>query len=153
MTAATNILLLDSEPLLREATAIMLRRSGGRVRVAASIDEAITAARGGRFDVAVLDVPVGAGRAARDALDALREAGCEPPRVVVCAAREDAASASGPSTELVPKPFPFARLVRAIFGGAARRDGPSARARRVPTPRRRTPRASPDRARRIAAAR
>lgn len=147
MTASTNILLLDSEPMLREATALLLRRSGGRVRVATSTAEAVEAARARAFDVAVLDVSGRDGSAA-DVRAALRAAGCEPPRVVVCTDLARAVAAACDDAEVLCKPYPFARLLRAVFGVQAAGRASKAPPRRVPTPRRRTRRAPPDWARR-----
>ena len=56
MTSPVTILLLDDEPLLRCATALILSRRGGRVTVARSADEAVAFACERVHDVAVFDV-------------------------------------------------------------------------------------------------
>ena len=142
--ASTNILLLDSEPLLREATAILLRRSGGRVRVASSAAEAVAEARERAFDVAVIDVSGSGTAGAEVILAALRAAGCGPSRVVVCTEEDPPTNGARDGAEILRKPYAFARLLRAVFGPrAGGRVSPSEPPRRVPTPRRRASRAPP----------
>jgi CheY-like chemotaxis protein len=149
MTTAPTILLLDDEPLLRQATALLLRRCGGRVSTAASTVDAIRRVRSRPFDVAIVDLS--GATSAPEILAALRAAGCEARRVVVCADAELTPEDARNVAAVLRKPYPFARLLRAVFGPQRGAHGAAAPARRVPTPRRRAPRAPADPARRRAA--
>ena len=110
---ATSVLLLDSEPLLREATAMMLAKRRAEVRTAGTLDEALELAAERIFDLAILDLPPGAPVA--EALAALRASGCPPRRFVVCCAKADA-EAAREAALVLEKPFAFDRLGEAVFG-------------------------------------
>jgi DNA-binding response OmpR family regulator len=111
--APTTILLFDDEPMLRDATAMMLARRGGRVTTAASLDEALELARERIYDVAVLDLS-STSPSASAVVAAMRAAGCLPRRFVVCVDVEARAEA-GAFHEVLEKPFDFEQLVALVF--------------------------------------
>jgi CheY-like chemotaxis protein len=114
MTSAPTILLVDEEPILRQATALLLTNRGGRVSPAATLAEALVLASAHAFDVAILDVAPD-GPSAAVMVDLLRARGLLPPRIVVCVPwgpREDT-----DFTVVLEKPYPFEHLLDAVFGG------------------------------------
>ena len=118
MTSALTILLVDEEPILRSATALLLTNRGGRVSPAATLAEAILLASERSFDVAILDVSP-EGPSAAVMVGVLRERGLLPQRFVVCvpAGPHEAAD----FTVTLRKPYRFERLLEAVFGpGRAR---------------------------------
>jgi DNA-binding response OmpR family regulator len=136
-----TILLLDDEPMLRRATAMLLAGRGGRVTAAASADEAVALSGARVYDVGILDLSP-PGPSAPDVLRRMKEGGVAPRRVIaVCSAPLDRGDA-GEFTVVLHKPYVFERLVAAVFGRARRapppplsRSGPRrahARARRGP---------------------
>lgn len=102
--------------MLREATASMLTRRGGRVSVARCIDEAVELAREELYDVVVLDLSGTPLAGAAVALRALQSASC---RVIVCI--EAGRSLGLDGVEVLKKPFDFERLLDLAFGRPARR--------------------------------
>jgi DNA-binding NtrC family response regulator len=123
MTNAPTILLLDEENMMREATALLLANRGGKVTAAASVDEAVAHLEQQTFDVAIIDV-ADADDACADILELMRDRGCVPRKVIVCsygpAPRVDAVE----FTEVLLKPYPFDRLIDAVFGDRAERREP-----------------------------
>jgi CheY-like chemotaxis protein len=137
MTSPVTILLLDDEPLLRSATALILSRHGARVTPAASVGEAVALAGERRYDVAVLDVAsldaggAGGGAGAVDAIRRIRAGGLLPKRVIVVSAVPLEPGDAALFTEVLPRPYPFERLLRAALGVGGRgrtRSGVFARA-------------------------
>jgi CheY-like chemotaxis protein len=113
MTSAPTILLVDEEPLLRRATAMLLTNRGARVSSVATVAEAIVLAGEQVFDVAVLDVsPEGPSAAVMVGL--LRERGLLPRRFVVCL--PGAPQEENDFTVVLRKPYPFDHLLAAVFG-------------------------------------
>jgi CheY-like chemotaxis protein len=113
MTSAPTILLVDEEPILRHATALLLTNRGGRVSPAGTLAEAVVLASEQAFDVAVLDVTPG-GPSAAVMVGLLRARGLLPSRIVVClpcGPREDPDFAV-----VLEKPYPFDHLIEAVFG-------------------------------------
>jgi CheY-like chemotaxis protein len=113
MISAPTILLVDEEPILRRATALLLTNRGGRVSPAATLAEAIVLASAQIFDVAVLDVSA-EGPSAAVMVELLRARGLLPRRFVVClpsGPRED-----NDFTVVLEKPYPFELLLDAVFG-------------------------------------
>lgn len=113
MISAPTILLVDEEPILRRATALLLTNRGGRVSPAATLAEAIVLASAQLFDVAVLDVST-EGPSAAVMVELLRARGLLPRRFVVClpsGPRED-----NDFTVVLEKPYPFELLLDAVFG-------------------------------------
>lgn len=119
MTSAPTILLVDEEPLLRRATALLLTNRGGRVSPVATLTEAVALTAEHVFDVAILDVsPEGPGAARM--VGALRAGGLLPRRFVVCL--PSAALEENDFMVVLQKPYPFDDLLAAVFGpGRARR--------------------------------
>jgi DNA-binding response OmpR family regulator len=118
MPSALSILLVDEEPLLCRATALLLSNRGGRVSTAGTLAEALVLSDDHVFDVAILDVSP-SGPSAEVMLARLRSHGALPRRFVVCL--PDAPSGENDFTVVLRKPFPFEDLIAAVFGrGRAR---------------------------------
>ena len=126
-------------PAMREATALLLANRGANVTAAASVDEAVAHLEQQTFDVAVIDV-ADADDACADILDLMRERGCVPRKVIVCSYGAAPQVDAVEFTEVLLKPYPFDRLIDAVFGnGTQRREtrsGVFPLARRVKTLRR-----------------
>jgi DNA-binding NtrC family response regulator len=114
MTSAVTILLVDEEPLLRRATALLLAQRGGNVSAVATMSDAAALARQRVFDVAVVDVAPG-GPSPAEILHQLRELDLLPGRLVVCACPPLASSEPPPFTAVIQKPYAFERLLAAVF--------------------------------------
>jgi CheY-like chemotaxis protein len=120
MNSAVTILLLDDEPLLRRATALLLSRQGARVTAVGTLDEAAALAGRHLFDVAVFDVAA-AGASPAEVGRRLREGGLPPRRLIaVTRAPLDGREAEGLAAVLVV-PYPFDSLERAVFSDGERR--------------------------------
>jgi CheY-like chemotaxis protein len=119
MTCPVTILLLDDEPLLRCATALILSRRGGRVTVAASAEEAVALACARVHDVAVFDVS-GPGPSAAEVLRRIRASAVGPRRVVAVSAGPIADREVEGIGVVLPRPYPFDDLLRAVFGTGGR---------------------------------
>ena len=116
MISPVTILLLDDEPTLRHATALLLSRRGGEVTAVASAEEAVARAGERLYDVAILDVSP-PGPSAIDVLARMRAGGLVPRRVIaVCGAPLDEPA----FTAVLCKPYAFERLLRAVFGPGGR---------------------------------
>jgi len=142
MTSPVTILLLDDEPMLRRATTLLLSNRGGSVTAAATPDEAVALAAAHLYDVAILDLSHGGASVAHVAAR-MRAAGVAPRRVIVVSDTPLEPSDIG---EVLQKPYPFDRLLRAVFGAGGRsrtRSGvfPRARPRGRTQPTRSTQRA------------
>jgi CheY-like chemotaxis protein len=116
---APSILLLDHEDMLREATVMMLAKKGGDVTSASTLDEALEHAADRLYDVAILDLSPTSPRGA-EIVRAMRERGCLPRRVIVCCGDGQTVDADD-RTDVIQKPFPFDRLLKAVFGGHRQR--------------------------------
>jgi ActR/RegA family two-component response regulator len=120
MTNAPTILLLDEENMMREATALLLTNRGGKVTAAASVDEALAQLEQQTFDVAIIDLADG-DDACADILELMRDRNCVPRKVIVCtygpAPHVDAVE----FTDVLMKPYPFDRLIDAVFGDRTQR--------------------------------
>lgn len=116
MTSPVTILLLDDEPMLRRATAMLLSGRGGVVTAAATADEAVALSSERLYDVAIFDLSP-PGPSAADVLARIRAGGLVPRRVIaVSSAPLDAPA----FTAVLGKPYPFDRLLRAVFGRGGR---------------------------------
>ena len=139
MTNAPTILLLDEENMMREATALLLTNRGGKVTAAGSLDEAVAHLEQQTFDVAVIDVADG-DNACADILELMRDRGCVPRKVIVCTYGSTPDVDAVEFTEVLMKPYPFDRLLDAVFGERSdrreTRSGVFPLARRVKTLRR-----------------
>jgi CheY-like chemotaxis protein len=120
MMSMPTILLLDEEPILRRATALMLTNRGGEVSAAGSPAEAVALAERRVFDLAILDVVPG-GSGAEEILGQLRTRGTAPRRVIVCSPVPVERQEAKQFTEVLLKPYSFERLLRAVFGPPAPR--------------------------------
>lgn len=124
MTSAPSILLVDEEPLLRRATALLLENRGGRVSSAANLAEAVLLADEQVFDVAVLDITP-EGPSAAVMLDGLRARGLLPRRFVVCL--PDTPQEENDFVIALHKPYAFEHLIAAVFGPGRGRERKPAR--------------------------
>lgn len=113
MTSAPTILLVDEEPMLRRATALLLTNRGGRVRSAATLAEAIVLTGEHVFDVAVLDISL-KGPSAAVMVSLLRKRGLLPRRFVVCL--PGTAQEENDFMVVLQKPYAFDQLLAAVFG-------------------------------------
>ena len=119
MSSAPSILLVDEEPVLRRATALLLGNRGGRVSPVATLAEALTLTGERIFDVAVLDITL-EGPSASVMVDGLRARGLLPRRFVVCL--PGAPQEENDFVIVLRKPYPFDDLISAVFGpGRGRR--------------------------------
>jgi DNA-binding response OmpR family regulator len=156
MKNAISVLLVDDEPMLRGATALMLTNRGADVRTAGSLRDALEQAALHAFDAMIIDLS-GPPAEATAVIDALRTRALLPRRVVNCVARASG-NAAEPGPHELCKPFDFERLVKLVFGSARPRRRtasgvfPQLRARVIPLRRRgqglRSPRPRTARARR-----
>jgi CheY-like chemotaxis protein len=115
-----TILLLDEEPLLRRATALLLEKLGGQVTPAASADDAAAKCGAHYYDVAILDLAPD-GPCAGEVLAGLQAGGLPPRRVIAVTAAPLPSGEASRFAAVVTKPYPFDALVRAVFGAGARR--------------------------------
>ena len=119
MSSAPSILLIDEEPVLRRATALLLSNRGGRVSPVATLAEAVALTGERLFDVAVLDVTP-EGPSAAVMVSVLRARGLLPRRFVVCL--PGAQPEENDFVIVLRKPYPFDDLISAVFGpGRGRR--------------------------------
>lgn len=117
-----TILLVDREPVLRQATALMLTHRGAKVAAAASLDDALDEASRQIFDLAVLDLEEPADLdAALALLDGMHARGCVPRKIVLCAAEPVPPEVAARVSDVLQKPFAFDLLVDAAFGPRGRR--------------------------------
>ena len=117
MTFAVTILLVDEEPLLRRATALLLAERGGKVSAVATMGEAVALAQENVFDVTIIDVGPG-GPSPAELLQQLREQGVMPGRLVVCACPPLPSREPPPFTAVIQKPYAFERLLAAVFSAS-----------------------------------
>jgi CheY-like chemotaxis protein len=114
MTYQPNVLLLDQDPVLRRATALLLCNRGALVSPAATLEEAISLSRQRVYDVALIDLDPGT-RSAREILGRLRREGTMPRRVVFCADEPISCDGADDLCEVLLKPYAFGRLLSSIF--------------------------------------
>jgi len=124
MTNVPSILVFDEEPMLRAATAMLLRNRGALVTTVGTVAEAVAVLERRTFDVAVLDLSDSSPRCMA-ILRAMKERGCVPKRVVICTSMPRAAVDE--LTEVLLKPYPFDRLLDVVFGNQARKRKRAAR--------------------------
>jgi DNA-binding NtrC family response regulator len=115
MMSAPTILLFDEEQLMREATALLLANRGGKVTKAGTLEDAIVYLRQRRYDVAVIDLSDVSPRCV-DILQRMRDEGCVPKRVIVCTSAPVPRLDDVEFTDVLVKPYPFDRLLDAVFG-------------------------------------
>lgn len=119
MTAPVTILLLDDEPMLRRASALLLSNRGATVTMAATPDEALAHAATRLYDVAIIDLSNG-GASAADVVARMRAAGVMPRRLITVHDAPVDPRAGGDLGEVLQKPYPFDRLLRVVFGVGGR---------------------------------
>jgi DNA-binding NtrC family response regulator len=117
MTNVPSILVFDEEPMLRAATAMLLRNRGALVTTVGTVEEAIACLERRTFDVAVLDLSESSPRCMQ-ILRSMKERGRVPKRVVICTSLPR--TAADGLTEVLLKPYPFDRLLDVVFGNQAR---------------------------------
>jgi CheY-like chemotaxis protein len=120
MTSSVTILLIDDEPLLRRATALLLGRHGARVTAAGTVEEAVALTRKQLYDVAVLDVSP-PGPSATAILGRIRADGLVPRRVIAVSSAPVVGREADELTLVLPRPYPFESLLQAVFGVGGRR--------------------------------
>jgi DNA-binding response OmpR family regulator len=131
MTSSVTILLVDDEPLLRRATALILSRWGGHVVTAGTADEAVHLAKTQVYDVAILDLSP-PGPTAAEVLQRIRSEALLPRRVVAVANTPLDRREADTLGTVLPKPYPFEHLLRAVFGEGRRKRTRSGVFPRVP---------------------
>jgi DNA-binding response OmpR family regulator len=119
MTSPVTILLLDEEPMLRRATALLLTNRGATVTAAANAEEAAALAAGRVYDVAVLDLAPG-NPGAPAILARIRAQGIVPSRVITLCGGPAEARAAAEVGQVLEKPYAFERLLGAVFGARGR---------------------------------
>jgi CheY-like chemotaxis protein len=124
MTSSVTILLVDEEPILRRATALLLTGRGGEVSAVATLGEAIALTEQRIFDVAVIDVPV-RGPSPGEIREQIRERGLLPRRLVVCLCAPPDRCEAEPFTAILSKPYVFEHLIAAVFGSRGRQRRPA----------------------------
>lgn len=127
---------------MRDATAMLLANRGGQVTKASSLDEAMAQLALRPFDVAIIDLSDNSPRCV-EILHRMRERGCVPRRVIVCTTRPVPRVEAVEFTDVLLKPYPFDRLLDAVFGARSfrrpTRSGIFPLVRRVKTLRRASP--------------
>ncbi|HMY18903.1 MAG TPA: response regulator [Polyangium sp.] len=114
MTHVSNILLLDAEDLMREATALLLVNRGAEVTKSASPEEASVQLARQTFEVVIVDVHEDAREITwlRDIV----EKASPSARVIVCTEKPLSPLAGAGIHRVLVKPYAFDRLVEAVFG-------------------------------------
>lgn len=120
MLNVPTILLLDEEQLMREATALLLTNRGAKVTKTATLDEALVELGSHTFDVAVIDLSSSSARCA-EVLQKMRAHGNAPQRVIVTTNQPLPRHESAEIADVIVKPYPFERLLDAVFGARATR--------------------------------
>lgn len=115
MTNVANILLLDEEDLMREATALLLVNRGANVAKTATIEEAISRLERQTFDVIVVDVS-NKDRDHERWLSRVVAKASSCRRIVVCTEKPIPNIVVTNTCRVLVKPYPFDRLVEAVFG-------------------------------------
>ncbi len=114
MMNVSNILLLDEEDLMREATALLLVNRGTSVTKTATIDEAIAQLERRTYDVVIVDIHENA----PDPVTWLQRivAKTSPPaRLIVCTDKLLPNIEPTGISHVLVKPYPFDQLVEAVY--------------------------------------
>lgn len=140
MTNVSNILLLDEEDVLREATALLLVNRGANVTKVATIDDALTHLERRTYDVVLVDVSEKHANPAQ-MLERILTRALSPSRIVVCIEKPLLDVAPRGISHVLVKPYPFDDLVEAVFTPRRvlqynARQAAGSGTRRVTTPRR-----------------
>lgn len=115
-----RVLILEDEPLIQMAMAMILEGEGHRVTTTETAEGAVAINRVDPHDVAILDLNLGAGR--RDGVDAALEIMRDRPetRIIFQTAHQDARSRahmiSVMPEAILSKPLDEAKLLRAVVG-------------------------------------
>src|SRR5574341_669985 len=116
MEPVTRILLVDDEQRILEVFSLMLREAGYSVRTASHAEEALSAAAGDRFDVAVIDQFLGLARG----LDLMQELSARDPDlaavIMTANGTTDLAveALKGGASDFITKPFLLGDLIKSI---------------------------------------
>ena len=114
MINVSNILLLDEEDLMREATALLLGNRGANVTKTATLDAAVTQLERRTYDVVVVDIHEKHANPTQ-ILQRILTKTSPAARVIVCSEKPlPDIDPTGISHVLV-KPYPFDALVQAVF--------------------------------------
>lgn len=114
MMHVSNILLLDEDELMREATALLLVNRGAEVTKSATFDAALAQLERQTFEVVVVDV----GQETQETnwlFDIVAKASPQA-RVIVCLEKPIPGLDAANVHRVLVKPYPFDRLVDAVFG-------------------------------------
>ena len=110
-----HVLLVEDRPEASEPVQLLLEETGHRVTVAASIDEAVDAARRDAPDVMLLDLTLPDGDGLR-VLATLRAEGAAPPVTVALTGHDDADTVrrclDAGCAAVLGKPVPIRELLR-----------------------------------------
>ncbi|MDI1443762.1 response regulator [Polyangium sp. 6x1] len=120
MLNVPTILLLDEEQLMREATALLLTNRGAKVTKAATLDEALAELGHRTYDVAVIDLSSSSPKCV-EILQQMRAHGNVPHRVIVTTSQPLPRHEAADLTDVIVKPYPFERLLDAVFGARSQR--------------------------------
>lgn len=113
---ARSILVVDDEPVIREAARRMLVPEGHAVEVAAGGAAALALLARARFDIALLDLSLGQGTGLQ-VLERIQETGAGTEAIVItgsCTPENAIASFRRGAFDFLPKPFSFEELLGAI---------------------------------------
>lgn len=143
MMNVSNILLLDEEDLMREATALLLANRGARVTKSATLDDALAQLERRTYDVVIIDVHADSPNPAQ-LIERIVEKVTSDARVIVCSEKPVSTVDPNSISHVLIKPYPFDRLVEAAFasrspGTRSARPIVKAPSRRVTTHRRSAP--------------
>jgi DNA-binding NtrC family response regulator len=120
MLNVPTILLLDEEQLMREATALLLTNRGAKVTKTATLDEALAELGHRTYDVAVIDLCSTSPKCV-EILQRMRAHGNLPHRVIVTTSEPLPNRDSAEISDIIVKPYPFDRLLDAVFGSRSSR--------------------------------
>lgn len=115
MSYIPNVLLLDQDPVLRRATALLLSNRGASVSTAATLEDAVALSRQRVYDVALVDLAPSMPRP-QEILKRLRGEGMAPRRIVFCAEQASPCDDADDGSDVLLKPYPFERLLSVVFG-------------------------------------
>lgn len=114
MINISNILLLDEEDLMREATAMLLANRGANVTKTATVDAAVTQLERRTYDVVIVDIHEKEANPTQ-LLQRIVAKSSTTARVIVCSEKPLREADSKGISHVLVKPYPFDDLVEAVF--------------------------------------